>query len=185
MPINIRYLTAGRDSGSDECLTPRYGVKPIVKHLKLKGYTKIWCPFDLPHSQYVRVLRDNGFAVRSSHINTGEDFFKFEPLGYYDCIVSNPPFSKKDDVLKRLYELKKPFAILLPQNSLQSINRVDMYIENNLEYLGFDRRINFYTNGELEQWKPANHFASGYFCKDVLPEKLVFEKLTPIQEPYK
>jgi hypothetical protein len=183
MGMNIGYLTASTDAGSDECLTPRYAVEPLIKHLKEKGYQTIWCPFDHEHSQYVRVLKSHNFTVIHSHLENNKDFFKYEPE-QYDVIVSNPPFSVKDEVLNRLYNLNKPFAVLLPQNSLQSIKRVTMFLNNSLEYLGFDRRINFYINGILSEWKSGNHFASGYFCKDVLPKLLQFEELTPVQEPY-
>ena len=73
---------------------------------------------------------------------------------------------------------------MLPQNSLQSIKRTKLFIENGVEYLGFDKRACFYTNDELDEIKFGNHFASGYFCKDVLPEKLIFEYLHPKQERY-
>jgi len=184
MGVNKVYLKSGKTIESDECLTPRYGVEPIIKHLKAKGYKKIWCPFDKEDSQYARVLRQHGFAVKTSHLENGKDFFEFEPAGDYDCIVSNPPYSCKTAILKRLYELNKPFAVLLPQNSLQSINRVKMFTNNGLEYLGFTRRICFYTWGNLEYFNTGNHFATGYFCKDVLPEKLMFEDIEHIQEPY-
>ena len=183
MGMNKGYLTAGRGFESDECLTPRYGVTPIIKYLKHKGYFNILCPFDKDDSFYVRELRANGFNTTNSHLET-MDFFDITDFSNIDCIVSNPPFSIKDKILKRLYEIGKPFAILLPQNSLQAIGRVNLFMEHGLEYLGFDKRINFYTNGDITKWRKGNHFASGYFCKDVLPEKLIFEKLVEVQEPY-
>ena len=63
MANNKGYLTAGRDADSDECLTPRYVVNPIIKYLKLRGFKKIWCPFDLDHSLYVRILKKNGLHI--------------------------------------------------------------------------------------------------------------------------
>lgn len=183
MPINKGYLTAGRGYESDECLTPRYAVTPIIKYLEDRDYSNILCPFDKDDSFYVRELKFLGFNVTNSHLET-MDFFNITDFSNIDCIVSNPPFSIKDKVLKRLYEVEKPFAILLPQNSLQAIGRVNLFMEYGLEYLGFDKRINFYTNGDMTKWRKGNHFASGYFCKDVLPEKLIFEKLIEIQEPY-
>ena len=102
----------------------------------------------------------------------------------FDCIVSNPPFSCKDKILERLYTIGKPFAILLPQNSLQSLGRTKLFMKYGLEYLGFDKRACFYTNNELDKIKFGNHFASGYFCWKVLPEKLIFEELVPVQESY-
>jgi anti-repressor protein len=52
------------------------------------------------------------------------------------------------------------------------------------EYLGFDKRIGFYTKDNMEVLPNGNHFASGYFCKNLLPERLIFEKLEFEQEPY-
>lgn len=183
--INKAYLESGRTEESDECLTPRYVVEPIIKYLKQKGFKNIWCPFDKSSSFYVRLLKQNRFNVYNSHIENGKDFFKIDHTKIdFDCIVSNPPFSKKDEVLKRLYEIGKPFAVLLPQNALQSIKRTKLFIEYGLEYLGFDKRACFYTNNELDKVKFGNHFASGYFCNGVLPERLILEYLTPVQESY-
>ena len=64
---NNAYLKSGRNEGSDGCLTPRYVIEPILKYLKAKNYKKIWCPFDLEHSLYVRVLKENGFDVINTH----------------------------------------------------------------------------------------------------------------------
>lgn len=177
-------MQAGRNAASDECLTPRYGVTPLLRFIAKKGYKKIWCPFDKADSMFVRVFGEAGLDVTYSHIeiNNG-NFFSLTPPDC-DLIASNPPYSCKDDVLRRLYALKKPFAMLLPQNSLQGVSRVSMWLENDLEYLGFDRRINFYTRGELDAWKKANHFATGYFCNNLLGEKMLFERLEPLQEHY-
>ena len=134
---------------------------------------------------YVREFLKNDFAVHYTHIDNGEDFFNIDVSTIdFDCIVSNPPFSKKDNVLKKLYEIGKPFAILLPQNALQSTKRTMLFIKYGLEYLGFDKRACFYTSNELDKIKFGNHFASGYFCKDVLPTNLIFECLKPLQEEY-
>lgn len=183
MAINVGYLTAGRDSASDECLTPRYAVTPIIKYLKDKGYENILCPFDKANSFYVRELSSNGFKVAYSHKDE-VDFFDIQDIDDFDCIVSNPPFSVKDKVLEHLYSLEIPFAMLMPQNALQGIARVNLYKKYGVEYMGFDRRVNFYTNGDLSGWRKGNHFASGYFCRGVLPEKLMFEELIEVQEPY-
>ena len=93
-----------------------YAVHPLIKYIP--SNKTIWCPFDESWSAFVNELFLNGNKVISSHLNEGLDFFNYEPY-YYDIIISNPPFSIKDAVLKRLYELNKPFAILLPMNSLQ------------------------------------------------------------------
>ena len=43
----------------------------------------------------------------------GKDFFEYTPKEDYDYIISNPPFTRKYDILKRLFELEKPFAMIL------------------------------------------------------------------------
>lgn len=181
--MNEAYLKSGRTKESDECITPRYVVEPIVKYLKAKGFKVVWCPFDTPISQYARVLYREGFDVRIGHLSMGLDFFKYD-CPEADVIVSNPPYSCKHKILKRLYELNKPFAMLLPSAALQSKQTTKLYMEKGLEYLGFDSRPCFYTKGDFSYIKDSNHFASGYFCRNVLPEKLIFEELKLIQEPY-
>ena len=177
MPLNKGYLQAKTDKESDEVYTPTYAVNPIIKYLKqFKEDAIVWCPFDLPQSGYVKVLSAAGFKVISSHIDEGKNFFFYEPEEDYDIIISNPPFSQKDDVLKRLYELNKPYAMLLPIPSLQGQARFP-YIKDNLQYLGFDKRINYYTNQDLTAVQKGVSFGSCYLCKHFLPKDLIIEEL--------
>lgn len=173
MPLNKGYLTAKTNKQSDEYYTPDYAVIPILKYLKPGSV--IWCPFDTKNSSYSRIFQENGFKVITTHIDNGENFFFYEPNCHYDVIISNPPFSCKDLILKRLQELGKPYAILLPLPTLQGQSRFEYLI--NSEVLVFNKRINFYL--DEKQTKPTTgvSFASVYVCKNFLPEKLIFEKL--------
>ena len=173
MPLNKGYLTAKTNKQSDEYYTPDYAVMPILKYLKPGSV--IWCPFDTKNSSYSRIFQENGFKVITTHIDNGENFFFYEPNCHYDVIISNPPFSCKDLILKRLQELGKPYAILLPLPTLQGQSRFEYLI--NSEVLVFNKRINFYL--DEKQTKPTTgvSFASVYVCKNFLPEKLIFEKL--------
>ena len=102
--------------------------------------------------------------------------FFYEPEEPYDIIISNPPFSQKDNVLKRLYELDKPYAMLLPISTLQGQARFP-YMKNELQYLGFDKKINYYTNQDLTQVQKGVSFGSCYLCKRFLPKDLILEEL--------
>lgn len=170
--LNQGYLKAKTNKESDEVYTPSYAIKPIIKYLPNNAV--IWCPFDLEDSEYVKRLRENNFEVISSHIDEGKNFFEYEP-DYYDVIISNPPFSIKDSVLKRLYELDKPYAILLPIPALQGQKRFP-YIKD-CEALIFDKRISFYKNKETKEIQKGVSFGSFYLCRHLLPEKLIFEEL--------
>jgi hypothetical protein len=183
MALNIGYLTAKTDKASDEVYTPQYAVTPLIKHLdnwlhdanilSRKDIT-IWCPFDEEDSWYVKTFKEAGYNVIATHINNGQNFFEYEPE-HYDVIISNPPFSIKDDILKRLDELHKPYAMLLPLPTLQGQKRFD-YIKD-CEVLIFDKRINFYKDKEMKEVQKGVSFASIYICKNFLLNTLIFEKL--------
>jgi len=126
--------------------TPYYAVEPILKYIPKD--LKIWCPFDEEWSAFYNSFKNNGYNVIRSHIDEGKDFFSFEPDDY-DIIISNPPFSIKDDILKRLYELDKPFAILLPLNSLQGKSRYK-YFKNGIQILSFDQRIGYHSQQNMD-----------------------------------
>ena len=160
--INKGYLTAKTNKESDEYFTPKEAVLPLLDYLNKDKYKTIWCPFDTADSEYVKIFKEN--------------FFYYEPNISYDIIISNPPFSCKDDILKRLYELNKPFAILFPLPTLQGQKRFQ-YLKDT-QALIFDKRINFYQDVEHTKRSTGVAFASIYICKDFLPEKLIFKELT-------
>lgn len=117
MAVNKGYLTAKTDKASDEYYTPDFAVRPILKYIPRNII--VWCPFDTEESQYVKLIRENGNEVIATHIDNEENFFFYEPKEHYDVIISNPPFSCKDAILRRLTELSKPYAMLLPLPTLQ------------------------------------------------------------------
>ena len=182
MALNKGYLTAKTDKASDEVYTPAYAIRPLVKYIKLymKAHQKdsltIWCPFDLSFSEYVKILSNiENVKVIYTHIDTGENFFFYEPEEDYDIIISNPPFSCKDDVLKRLFELNKPYAMLLPIPTLQGQARFPYM--NEIQYLGFDKRINYYKDISMTKTQDGVSFGSCYICKDFLPRDFIIEEL--------
>lgn len=179
MPQNIGYLTAKTDKASDEVYTADFAVRPLLQYLMLFQQLRgreitVWCPFDLEDSEYVRIFRENGFQVIHSHIDENKNFFFYEPDNY-DIIISNPPFSIKDDIIKHLDELGKPYAILLPIPALQGQKRFP-YMKD-CQALIFDKRINYYTDKEKKQVQKGVSFGSFYLCKNFLPKDLIFQKL--------
>lgn len=172
--INKGVLTAKTDKASDEVYTPEYAIKPLLKYIQKD--TIIWCPFDKEWSKYVEIFTDNGYKVIYSHIDNGQDFFSYEPTEPYDVIISNPPYSQKDEVLKRLHELGKPYAMLLPIATLQGKSRFP-YLKEDCQYLGFDKRINFYMDKEMTAIQKGIAFGTRYICKKFLPKDLIIEEL--------
>jgi hypothetical protein len=151
----------------DEYYTPKIMVYPIISYLK-PGST-IWCPFDTEHSEFVKVLSESGFRVIYSHIWTGRDFFEYEPSEPYDYIISNPPFTRKLDVLRRLYSLGKPFAMILGLPILNYQIVGEFFLGKNLELLIFDKKVSFDGN--------TASFNCSYFCNGILPRGITFHHL--------
>jgi len=174
MPINKGYLTAKKTPESDECLTPYYAVDPLLEFLTDKSKI-IWCPFDKEWSAFNQVLTGGGMRVICSHIDDGKDFFEYEP-DHWDIMISNPPFSKKDKVLERAFSFNKPFALLLPANSIQGKKRFQIF-NNEIQMLCFDSRVGFFMNGDMQHVTEGTAFGSAYFCRDFLPSKLELREL--------
>lgn len=105
----------------------------------------------------------------------GRTFFDYEPQKW-DILVSNPPFSKKDAVLRRAYELNKPFALLLPANSIQGKTRFEIF-KNDVQMLCFDQRIDFMNPKHMESPVKGTPFGSAYFCRGLLPTRLELRRL--------
>ena len=157
---------------NDEYYTPAYAVYPIAKYLK-EGST-IWCPFDTIESEFVQVLTDLGFKVEYGHIETGEDFFQVNPP-FCDYIISNPPYSLKQEVFKRLIEIGKPYAMLINfQGIFDHKDRFKMFEENRTEMLWLSPRVNYI---KLDDSKSGVPFQSGYLCSGIFENQLNFETL--------
>lgn len=163
------WLNANSFNEKDEYYTPKILVEPILKYIK-KDWV-VWCPFDESDSEFVLVLKENNIKVIHSHIFTGQNFFEYEPNEHYDCIISNPPFSTKLKVLKRLYELNKPFAILLgtPIINYQEIGNFFYNQNSDIQFCFFDKKVSF--NGL------TSSFNTSYFCRNFLIKDVIFEHL--------
>lgn len=158
---------------NDEYYTPSYAVYPIIKYLK-QGST-VWCPFDKEESQFVQVLKYNGFNVIYGHIETGQDFFEVA-IPKCDYIISNPPYSLKGNIFKRLYEIGKPFAMLINfQGIFDHKERFEMFKNNKVEMLWLSPRVNYIKQGDYKA--SGVPFQSGYLCSGIFEKQLNFEYL--------
>tara|TARA_R110000868_G_scaffold152302_3_gene376950 strand:- start:1149 stop:1688 length:540 start_codon:yes stop_codon:yes gene_type:complete len=130
-----------KNGQSDDFQTPPEALTPLLPHLK-KNWT-IWeCAAG--DGNLVNALRKEGFKVISSDILSGKDFLGWEPKKY-DCIITNPPYSLKQEFLERAYLLGKPFAFLLPLTTFETEKRQNFFRCCGLEVILFDKRINFQT----------------------------------------
>lgn len=97
------------NSHNDEYYTPAYAIEPILCYIP--NNAKVWCPFDTDESLFVKMLATHGCKVVHSHIAEGQDFFSV-PVPECDFIVSNPPYSCKTRIFKRLLKLESHLPCL-------------------------------------------------------------------------
>lgn len=160
----------------DACQTPPYALDPLLPYLP-RPWT-VWEPA-AGEGLLVEGLYDAGFEqVVESDVITGQDFFAYEPPGPWDCIVTNPPYSLKYPWLERCYALGRPFALLLPVETLGAKSGQVLFREHGLQVIFMDRRVNFKMpligfEGSSAQF-PVAWFTFGLD----LPSDMVFAELT-------
>ena len=136
---------ARKKNGSDIYYTPKWVIEKVITLLpKPDKDFVIWeCMCGEGHiSKY---LIEKGYNVISTDIKNGEEFnfLTYEPNQEYSIILTNPAFSIKNKVLKRCYELKKPFLLLLPIMALESKVRIEMFKKYGISYFQLDKRVNY------------------------------------------
>jgi hypothetical protein len=164
---------------NDEYYTPVYAIEPLLKYLKPQS--NIWCPFDSEKSNFVKELFVYGHNPSYSHIDDNQDFFTTDTPPDTHYIISNPPYSRKNEVLERLFELKIPFAMLLGVVGIfESKLRFNLFKKNKFEIMYFDKRIKYFQDySDPKESKVNPPFSSVYICSGILPNQIVFEELNP------
>ncbi|AET34380.1 hypothetical protein [Campylobacter phage CP81] len=145
----------------DEYYTPKMLIEFLVPCLYEKNITKILCPFDDESSNYVKVFKHYGFDVIYGHINQGKNFFSKWWIDYdFDILISNPPFSKKNEIIRLLTQENIDFILLM---NLMSINYQDF--SEILRLANLQKPINFIIpNKKVSFDGNTSSFSSGYIC---------------------
>jgi hypothetical protein len=165
------------NGGGDEQYTPAYGVEILIPHIQHLKNKIIWCPFDKEDSNFVKVLKDNGFSVIYSHIEYGQDFLEYEPENW-DIIISNPPYKNKRVFWERCLDLGKPFSLLLPLNILSDsvINTTMRERERELQLLIPSRRMRFF-NKKTGVVGNQPTFKATYFGVNIFNQQIILQDM--------
>lgn len=126
----------------DDFQTPPEALDPLIPYLR--PFPVIWEPA-AGKRRLVCGLLERGFGCYGTDVKDGQDFLTYMPRFDYDAIVTNPPFSLKDEFLLRAYDLGKPFAFLLPLTTLEGQTRQRLFRTRGVEIIFLPRRINFET----------------------------------------
>ena len=153
----------------DDYMTPKYAWENIKEYIPKDK--QIWEAFygDGSSGQYLKEL---GFDV----IHRNENFFN---CNYGDIIVSNPPFSKTKEIMKRLKELNKPFILIMPSSKINTSYFREFYKDDKkLQIIIPRKRIHFekLINGKKpDNWKNCCNFDCFYYCYNIgLPQDIVW-----------
>lgn len=145
----------------DDYMTPKYAWENIQQFIPRDKV--IWEAF-YGDGRSGDDLRSLGFDV----IHKDEDFYD-NNLG--DIVVSNPPFSDSDKIFERLFELDKPFILLLPIQKYFNKN-FTKYKDKNIQLIRPNGRTNYIKNGEISK---GVSFISMFYCyKMNLPNDIVW-----------
>ena len=163
-----------KDSGGeyikhDDYMTPKYAWEHIKNYIPKKI---LWEAFygDGTSGNYLKEL---GFDV----VNEPVDFFT-ENRG--EVVVSNPPFSKTNEVLTRLKELNKPFILIMPTQKIHTLYIRNLFKDtaDPLQIIIPRKRIHFIkkVDGKTpENWKNATAFDCLYYCWKIgLPRDILW-----------
>jgi hypothetical protein len=154
---------------TDEIFTPKYAINPLLPYLN-HNWKILECAIGKGH--LALALTENGFNV----IGSSTYNFLVDPILDCDCIVTNPPYSKKTKFLKKCFESGKPFALLLPLTALEGKERNVLYRNNEIEIIIPDRRVDFIMPESVK--KSSSWFQVAWFTHGLkLPKQLLFVEL--------
>lgn len=142
---------------SDELFTPDEAFDLLAPYIPKKSLI-FECA--VGSGKLLNKIKSEGFNAFGS-----ADFFNEFPD--YDIIITNPPYSIKDNFLEEAYKRGKPFAMLLPITALEGQKRQALYRKFGIEILFPKKRTDF--NGKGSPW-----FYTAWFCWKLLPKELNF-----------
>lgn len=158
---------------NDELYTPKILVDvimPFVENFVDRYYSnwfsgkpipRIWCPFDKENSEFVIALKEKfsqNVEILHSHISEdGGDFFeKIKNLDYVHLVLSNPPFSRKLDIIKTLNDYCIIWCLCMNLESLNYQVMGNYFADNPISLIIPDKKISF--DGH------CSSFNTSYFC---------------------
>ena len=136
----------------DHVATPRWVVENIYDLIDIRSFKSIWFPFNNYDSEFKLKADELNLKYKATHIfdDLGNDFFTTEPPADCDLLISNPPFSQQNEIIRHTFDLVeqnkiKSFCLLLPLSTLETPARAEMWEKyvDKISILIFKKRIKF------------------------------------------
>jgi hypothetical protein len=153
-PKTNRKGETGKSAKFDQCQTPHYALDPLLPFLSADAV--IW-ESACGEGQMADKLTKEGYQVVGTDILNGYNFLdeSWSPVKPWDIQVSNPPYSIKYDWLRHSYYLQKPFALLLPLETLGAAQAQAIFSQFGIEIILLSKRVNFRMPGKGYSGKGA------------------------------
>ena len=157
----------------DFCETPYYALYPLLEFIE--NYNIVWEPAT-GNGNITNELRKVSHTVIDTDIQSGTNFFNYEPANY-DIQITNPPFGIKYDWLLRSYELNKPFALLLPTETIGAAKAQVLFARFGVQIIYISKRIDFKMPNKGWNGTGAQFSTAWFTYKLNLPKDMVFFNL--------
>lgn len=109
--------------------TPEEVTRSLMSILNLKKDIKIWEPA-CGQGHIVKALNNMGYNnVIGTDIITGTDYLTAKKPGGVEFIITNPPFNMAENFIKKSWEHKVPFALLLKSQFWHAARRYELFNE--------------------------------------------------------
>lgn len=155
-------------SSCDDYFTPK-ALWAAVAHL-IPGGKTIWEPFYHPSSKSAQYLQE---LTGNKVVWEDVDFFNTQPPDANAIVVSNPPFTKKKEVLARLFALDVPFILIIPSQVIHTQYAQQMFRIHAIQVVVPHGRMHFTNTAGVV--KKGTNFDCCYLCyKMNLPTDIVF-----------
>lgn len=165
----------------DLCQTPEYALTPLIKYIR--PFVSVWESASGKGFLF-RALQEREFDVTWGDILYGQDFFSYEP-DEYDVQVTNPPYRIKYQWLKRSYELNKPFALLLPVETLGAKAGQILFSKYGVEIIFMHPRIDFYMPSMGWAGKGAQFPVAWFTWKLNIGQQMTFVDISEEKKKFK
>jgi hypothetical protein len=127
--------------------TPKYATQLLIPYIAA-NVKRVWeCAAG--EGRIARVLLDNGFKVEATDLQKGVNFLEQKDTFSTDIIVTNPPFSLKEEFFRQCLKFGNPFALLIPFDMNGWI--VEAFDKWGCQGLVPNRRINYITPNTLKR----------------------------------
>lgn len=174
---NAQRTRVTKSSGADHFQTPPEAIEYLLPFIP--KFCCVWDPA-CGNGNIVEAFHHHERQAYGSDILKHCDFLSrcnfrpsnLNPMLPFEVIVTNPPYSIKDQWIAECYRRGDPFALLMPLTALEGRARQSCYKQHGLQLMVLPRRINFETpnNAGSSSW-----FATAWFTwKLNLPSDLYF-----------